>query len=346
LLGASGTLPANARQVYYAARPFILRLTGRRELSANYFTQTVFPDYVDARPNEAGVWDVVYDDRGHFEEPHTGRRVGLGTISVRKYLGQRVLLPSPATLDPGSRVDTVGPENRFRDVLFIEKEGLDSLIVHSRICQRFDIAKTSSKGMSVTALRMLLDGLVKQGMRRVFVLHDFDAYGFSIFGTLGTDSRRYTFKNDIEVVDLGLRLSDVTYLQDEAYEPSQWESRRETLMRHGATYEEISFLAHRRVELNAMPSDVFIEFLERKLTEHSVRKVVPSADVLEKHARQILERALTNKGIDEIRVKACADAAQVPLPDDLPKQVADALKRNPELPWDLAVAQIAMGALR
>ena len=242
--------------------------------------------------------------------------------------------------------DTVGPENRFRDVLFIEKEGLDSLIVHSRICQRFDIAKTSSKGMSVTALRMLLDGLVKQGMRRVFVLHDFDAYGFSIFGTLGTDSRRYTFKNDIEVVDLGLRLSDVTYLQDEAYEPSQWESRRETLMRHGATYEEISFLAHRRVELNAMPSDVFIEFLERKLTEHSVRKVVPSADVLEKHARQILERALTNKGIDEIRVKACADAAQVPLPDDLPKQVADALKRNPELPWDLAVAQIAMGALR
>ena len=107
------------------------------------------PRFCRRTPKRSWGVDVAHD-RGHFKEPHTGRRVGLGTISVREYLGQRVLLPSPAILDPGSMVDTVGPENRFRDVLFIEKEGFDSLIVHSRICQRFDIAKTSSKGMSVT----------------------------------------------------------------------------------------------------------------------------------------------------------------------------------------------------
>jgi hypothetical protein len=117
------------------------------------------------------------------------------------------------------------------------------------------------------------------------------------------------------------------------------------LKRHGATYEEISFLATKRVELNAMPSDVFIRFLERKLTAHGVKKVVPEVPVMEQHARQIFERSLTNKGLDEIRVKACADAAQIPLPDDLHKRVVSLLERHPAMPWDLAVAQIAIQAL-
>ena len=28
---------------------------------------------------------MVYDDRGHFTEPHTGRSFGLGTLKVRRY---------------------------------------------------------------------------------------------------------------------------------------------------------------------------------------------------------------------------------------------------------------------
>src|SRR5688572_24268306 len=40
---ADGSLPANARQVYYAARPDILRLTGKAKLDSNYFTQTILP---------------------------------------------------------------------------------------------------------------------------------------------------------------------------------------------------------------------------------------------------------------------------------------------------------------
>jgi hypothetical protein len=36
---------------------------------------------------ERGVdWDVVWDDRGHFTEPHTGKVFGLGTLNVRGYL--------------------------------------------------------------------------------------------------------------------------------------------------------------------------------------------------------------------------------------------------------------------
>jgi hypothetical protein len=226
-----------------------------------------------------------------FAEPHTGRNVGLGTVAVRQYLGERQAPVAPAALDPGSMADTTGPENRYRDMLFIEKEGFGALLGHTLIAERFDLAIASSKGMSNTALRQLLDGLVSRGMERVFVLHDFDAAGFSIFGTLATDSRRYTFDNHVEVVDLGLRLSDVRemHLAAEEYDPGHWDKRQETLARHGAAYEEISFLHGHRVELNAMPSDVFIRFLERKLTEHGVRKLVPDADVLNGHARHGLD---------------------------------------------------------
>jgi hypothetical protein len=60
-----------------------------------------------------------------------------------------------------------------------------------------------------------------------------------------------------------------------------WSARAATLSAHGASMKEISFLRHRRVELNAMPADVFIRFLVHKLAEHGIGKVVPDNDVLE-----------------------------------------------------------------
>ena len=79
----NGTLPASARQIYYQARPKIMAMTDDKELVYGYFSQTLLPDYIE----EHGVdWDVVYDARGHFEEPHTNRRIGCGTIEVGNYL--------------------------------------------------------------------------------------------------------------------------------------------------------------------------------------------------------------------------------------------------------------------
>ena len=44
----------------------------------------------------------------------------------------------------------------------------------------------STKGMSTTAARLLLDRLAPR-IDKVLVAHDFDVSGFSIFGTLGSD---------------------------------------------------------------------------------------------------------------------------------------------------------------
>ena len=62
-----GSLPTNARQIMYAARPYIQTQTGKA-LRDDYFTQTLLPDYLDEHPSLD--WNVVYDARGHFTEPH------------------------------------------------------------------------------------------------------------------------------------------------------------------------------------------------------------------------------------------------------------------------------------
>jgi hypothetical protein len=57
-VSGGGTLPANARQLMYAARGHIQEKTGR-QLESNYFTQTLLPNYLEE--NDALDWDVAYD---------------------------------------------------------------------------------------------------------------------------------------------------------------------------------------------------------------------------------------------------------------------------------------------
>ena len=85
-------------------------------------------------------WDVVFDDRGTFIEPHTGKVVPLGTVEVRQYLGERLMSETPAQLDSESLAPTIGPINRFRTVLFVEKEGFSALLTQAQIAERFDVA--------------------------------------------------------------------------------------------------------------------------------------------------------------------------------------------------------------
>jgi hypothetical protein len=113
-----GTLPAMARQIFYQARPKIMAMTDDKELQYGYFSQTLLPDYIE----ETGVdWNVVYDARGHFEEPHTNRRIGCGTIEVGNCL-RAVKEPdiTPAGfVDAG--LDVIGPSGNLSAVLFCEK---------------------------------------------------------------------------------------------------------------------------------------------------------------------------------------------------------------------------------
>lgn len=181
----AGPLATTSRPM---ARSNISTISNRRScwsLDDAYFTQTLLPDYIEEHADECASWDIVWDARGTFVEPHTGREVPLGTLEVREYLGLRPIGAPAITISTSADYLTNGPEHRFDTVLFIEKEGFGPLLSTVHLAERYDLAIMSTKGMSVTAARMLLDQLSKRGVKRILVLHDFDVSGFSISGTLG-----------------------------------------------------------------------------------------------------------------------------------------------------------------
>jgi hypothetical protein len=286
---ANDTLPATARQVMYAARPEIQKLTGR-DLDDSYFTQTLLPDYI--RDNDLG-WNVVYDERGHLDEPHTNVRIGLGTLSVDRYIDDIADPELIKTHLSPPRVDTKGPDGRYGAILFIEKEGFLPLLEQAQLAERFDLAVMSTKGMSVTAARRWIDqvcGGTGENTLPLFVLHDFDPYGFTIRGTLTGDSRRYDFENNIEVHDIGLRLTDVRDLNlpfETQHIKANRQSMADTARQYGANQDEILAMFNgpagtvQRVELNALSSDQLLNLIETRLREHGVSKVLPPTEMLE-----------------------------------------------------------------
>jgi hypothetical protein len=203
----------------------------------------------------------------------------------------------------------------------------------------------STKGYSSTAARTLIERL--DGVR-ILVLHDFDKDGLGILHTLQHDTIRYQFKQPPEIVDLGIRLADVTAeaLQSEPVTYSKnpiW-----ALERYGATPAEIEMLCPpprrhggMRVELNAFTSDRFIAWLERKLKAHGVKKIIPNAKTLADAYRRAVMLHLVNEGLDELEADAREVSDKVKVPKTLATQIAARLKKNPALAWDAAVAAIA-----
>ncbi len=333
----SGRYPANARQIMYAARPAIQERTGET-LNDVYFTQVLLPDFIREHADIVAGWDVVYDARGHLWEPHTGKQIGLGTLEVREYLeGMKdpfdleIEIPSLKTTFP-----TWGPRNRYSAVLYIEKEGFLPLLERARFAERYDLAIMSSKGMSTTAARMLIESLWETAT--IFVLHDFDKSGFSIVGTLTRNTRRYEYTHNPDVVDLGLRMADIEKwkLQSEAFRHNsdpEW-----NLKENGATAEEIQFLRTQRVELNAFTSDQFVEWLDSKLTEHDVKKVFPDKEILEQAYRRAAAVRRYQEIIDAAGKEVATYAKDLTVPKALRAKLARKLAEAPALAWDEALS--------
>ncbi len=355
LASASNTLPANARQIMYAARPLVLERTGGKcWQDSSYFTQHLLPDFLELNPELTADWDVAYDARGRFDEPHTQQRTDLGTLEVRRYLHTwRNDLSDSAEVQVDYMYPTCGPSYRYAYALFIEKEGFSSLLRRADIANRYDIAIMSTKGMSVTAARRLVEELSNQDAT-ILVLRDFDKSGFSIVNTLKSDTRRYKFDKPPKIVDLGLRLADVQELELQS-EPVVYNSKvdpRINLKESGASALERNFLVRQetadgwrgeRVELNAMASNVFIEWLESKLEGIGVRKIVPDAESLATSYRRAYKLAIVERTINQTLMSL--EDIDIEIPKELGKQIAESINGTSK-PWDVAVGELASKYLR
>ncbi len=100
---ANGTLPAHARQIMYAARPYI-QTTADRDLGARfdqYFTQQLLPDYIEAQRRH--LERRLRRPRPFPRAAHRARRLRSGPCRSANYLDRR-----PSLRDPGARLQTVG----------------------------------------------------------------------------------------------------------------------------------------------------------------------------------------------------------------------------------------------
>jgi hypothetical protein len=112
------------------------------------------------------------------------------------------------------------------------------------------------------------------------------------------------------------------------------------MMQNGATEEEIEFLLHRRVELNAMTSRQIVDFVERKLQEHGIGKVVPDEDELN-DAYRLFVRSREAEVIVKRELGKLNGGSPVQVPTNLHEQVTAYLAKHPTVRWDDAAAILA-----
>ena len=123
-----------------------------------------------------------------------------------------------------------------------------------------------------------------------------------------------------------------------------------SLLKNGATPEEIEFLRGqrgysgyhgRRVELNAFTSRELVDWIEAKLREHGITKLIPDDETLEIAYRRATAARHFAKELPRLIKAANRVGAKASPPDDLDRRVRALLKRHPELPWEEAISRVA-----
>jgi hypothetical protein len=340
-----GKYTVDKRQFYYAVRDEFLKATGR-EITANYFSQTVLVQYMNQHPAETAGWKITASPRGTLTIPNTGHdlRVPCGTVAVEEFL-RKARVPFGPFDDLGKLFQVQWPSlaegQRYQGVLYIEKEGFDPQLREARLADRFDLAIVSCKGQSVVAARMFVDHVCRLlGGVPLFVAVDFDKPGLDIGLRLTTvsdymrerDLVKYEFQNDIDVRPLGLRLADV---QKYGLKSERCRFRGHFAPDSDATAEEQAFLrSNRRVELNAFTAPQFIEWMETSLRKAGLEeRLIPDDDVLANAFRRAVALAHINRAVQRATKKGIAKAKRAEVPADLRQQLAEALKDSPDA-WD------------
>ncbi|MBN1443003.1 MAG: hypothetical protein JXA90_09845 [Planctomycetes bacterium] len=88
-----------------------------------------------------------------------------------------------------------------------------------------------------------------------------------------------------------------------------------------------------------MTSAQFVAWLEKKLTEHGVTKVVPDPDALASAYRRAMFLQAVDRATQELHRRIASTTIDVP--EDLASRVTEILTEHPALSWDRAVWKLA-----
>lgn len=170
------------------------------------------------------------------------------------------------------------PEWTFNKILYCEKEGFFEILKDIKWPELHDCALLTSKGFASRAARDLLDMLGDTDDEiTFFCIHDADASGTLIYQSL-QEATAARPKRRVSVVNLGLEPSEALEMGLEVEKPKKSKKKRPV-----ASYiqpEWAKWLQHNRIELNAMSTPQFLEWLDKKMASYGNGKLIPPEQVL------------------------------------------------------------------
>ncbi len=280
------------RQLYYVMRPFVMEETGKELKYAN-FNQIITDYEFEAGKDLRGVYR---DERGTLLHPHTHEEIKLGTKNIEKYHR---------------------PTFSFNKILYSEKEGFFEILKDAGFCEKHDCALLTSKGFASRAARDVIDLLAETEEELFFFcIHDADISGTLIYQALqGATKARPERK--VQIINLGLEPWEGLEmdLQVESLEKRSNKSPAQYVLDFDAnlmnekpfqfeTYQRWAdwqeWLKSFRIELNAMDTPTFVKWLDRKISQFEIGKVIPDENYLRQEAESNLQAGLKQKIREEI----------------------------------------------
>lgn len=321
----------NQRQLFYVLRPIVITTTGKEPSWENFCK--IITDYESENADIPGMYR---DPRGTLYHPHIGQDISLGTLAVEQYRR---------------------PAWTFGQILYLEKEGFFEALKAAQWPERHDCALVTSKGFTTRAVRDLLD-LLGDGDEpiRVFCVHDADAFGTMIFQTLLHETKARGARR-VEVINLGLDPWEALGMglepeTVEATDRSKAVADYVQAKQDGARW--TSWLQTRRVELNEMTTPQLIAWLDGKMREHGVGKVIPPAAVIagegERQIAEMVRGRITARVLREADVAGqVAEALAVldrPTPAAFVQAASDWVGVHRADAWSAGVASLAEDVAR
>jgi hypothetical protein len=323
-VSGEGQFRFNQRQVLYVIRKIVHDETGATLTAANF--ANIITDY----ENEHGEIPGMYrEPRGSIYHPHREETITLGTLMVEEY--ER-------------------PAWTYNKIMYIEKEGFSEALKAARWAERHDCTLMSSKGYTTRAARDLVDKLAKHDEDvTIFCVHDADAYGTMIYQTFQEETKARGARK-IHIVNLGLEPWEAMEMGLEVEGVEAGDRRKPVAHyfreREDGEYWETWLQTH-RVELNAMTTPQFIEWLDGKMAAH--HKLVPPPDVLDSELEALVEKnvrdAVTRRVLREANVDAQVAAAlaeiEKPDADTLAKSIGQLFGEQPDSEWRDLIEAVA-----
>jgi hypothetical protein len=313
------------RQLFYVIRSFLTAELGI-ELKFNTF-KAIITDFESSIGHD--LQGMYRDDRGVIYHPHTHETIPLGTRMVESY---------------------VAPDWTFNKVLYIEKEGFFQILIDDHWPEMHDCALLTSKGQATRAAKDLIDRL-KDSKEEItfYCVHDADAYGTTIYQAL-QEATKARPARAVNVVNLGMEPQEGMDMELEVEAVEKRKERRPVAEYVPANWAE--WLQTHRIELNAMNSPQFLQWLNGKMEKFGQGKLIPPAEVLETELRERAYERLAQDIRDQIlrdndaegQINRAYEKLQPTLDKNAKDLIADVVKALDEVPeqsWRHPILKLA-----